>query len=221
MADERPDRSRPAGADDSRPDLVGEGATVNDDETPGLPPEGEPATGPSPGDSALDGGDDPGGRPEDEGIPDLQDGSPEQEWMNDPQQMPVPGERPVAAEEWGTTYSEQVEGKPLADRLAEEVPDVGETSDAVGPPEDQTGQLSDDPLDDRPANQDVFSHESPAEGLGPEEAAVHTVEEGRDIGQLRGEDDLDQTGPPEGVGEVGESGEGEGTGVRPEGDGRP
>ncbi|GAA3652070.1 hypothetical protein L7D48_14060 [Streptomyces sp. S1A] len=213
MADEN---EPTAAGDESRPELAEEDATVNDDETPGLPPEGEPATGPSPGDSALDAPYDPGGRPEDEGIPDLQNGMPEQEWMNDPQQMPVPGERPVAAEEWGTTYSEQVEGKPLGDRLAEEEPDVGETSRASGPPEEETGQLSDDPLGERPANQDVFSHESAAEGLSPEESAVHTVEEDRDIGQLRGEEDTEQTGPPEGVGEVGPSGEGEGTGVRPE-----
>jgi hypothetical protein len=217
------DENEPVETDETGPRLSEEGATATDDENPGLPPEGEPATGPSPGDSALDGGDDPGGRPEDEGIPDLQDGMPEQEWMNDPQQMPVPGERPVAAEEWGTTYSEQVQGKPLGDRLAEEEPDVGETSTASGPPEEATGQLSDDPLGDRPANQDVFSHESPAEGLGPEESAVHIVGEDRDIGQLRGDEDADRTGPPEGVGEVGPSGEGEGTGVHPEpgGSGRP
>ncbi|MEE1942074.1 hypothetical protein V1L54_22195 [Streptomyces sp. TRM 70361] len=212
------DENDPIETDETGPELSEEGATATDDETPGLPPDDSPATGPSPGDSALSGPDDPGAAPEDAGLPDLQDGAPEQAWTNDPQQMPVPGERPVAAEEWGTTYSEQVEGKPLSDRLAEEEPDVGREA-AYGAPADEAGQLSDDPLEDRPANQDVFSHESPAEGLGPEETAVHIVDDGRDIGQLRGEEDEDQTGPPEGVGEVGESGRGEGTGVRPEGRG--
>ncbi|HZG04059.1 MAG TPA: hypothetical protein VE546_10875 [Streptomyces sp.] len=216
MADQTADEHEPTGMEESGPGPGDEGATATDDETPGLPPDDAPATGPSPGDSALEGPNDPGAAPEDEGIPDLQNGSPEQEWMSDPQQMPVPGERPVAADRWGTTYAEQVEGESLDQRLAEEEPDVGETSSAYGPPTEQTGQLSDDPLQERPANQDVFSHESPAEGLAPEEAAVHTVADDRDIGQLRGAEDEDQSGPPEGVGEVGPSGEGEGTGVHPD-----
>ncbi|HEX5568394.1 MAG TPA: hypothetical protein VFY14_15970 [Streptomyces sp.] len=209
MTDERADENRPDQFDED------EGATATDDETPGLPPDDAPATGPSPGDSALEGPDDPGGSPEDEGIPDMQDGTPEQQRANDPQQMPVPGERPVAAEQWGTTYAEQVEGKPLEDRLAEEEPDITETSTASGPPAEQTGQLSDDPLQERPANQDVFSHASDAAGLGPEETAVHTVADDRDIGQFRGEEDEDRSGPPEGADEAGEFGRGEGTGVRP------
>ncbi|GAA2406161.1 hypothetical protein GCM10010420_37580 [Streptomyces glaucosporus] len=217
MADRTPDENEPTGADDSRPELTEEGGTATDDENPGLPPDDAPATGPSPGDSVLDGPDDPGGNPEDEGIPDLQNGTPEQQWMNDPQQMPVPGERAVAADRWGTTYAEQVEGESLDQRLAQEEPEVREDASAgYGPPADRTGQLSYDPLDDRPANQDVFSHESPVEGMSPEESAVHTVDDDRDIGQLRGENDEDQTGAPEGVGEVGPSGEGEGTGVHPD-----
>jgi hypothetical protein len=35
---------------------------------------------------------DPASPLEDEGIPDLQDGTPQQQWANDPQQHPVPGE---------------------------------------------------------------------------------------------------------------------------------
>ncbi|MCF6525364.1 hypothetical protein [Streptomyces sp. JJ36] len=116
---------------------------------------------------------DPGTAPEEEGIPDLQDGTPEAQRAEDPQQMPVPGERPVAAEDFGTTFAEQVEGAPLDERLAEEEPDVGDEA-AEGEPAPEAGQLSDDPLPGtRPANQDSFSTASEAEGLAGEETAVH------------------------------------------------
>lgn len=116
---------------------------------------------------------DPAAAPEEEGIPDLQDGTPQAQRAEDPQRMPVPGERPVAAESFGTTHAEQVEGEPLDDRLAEEEPDVGAggVEDTSTP---EAGQLSDDPLPgSRPANQDSFSTESDAEGTSAEENAVH------------------------------------------------
>jgi hypothetical protein len=123
-----------------------------------------------------DEGHDPGAEPEDEGIPDLTDGSPQAELANDPQREPVPGEEPVAAESFGTTFAEQVEGESLDDRLAEEEPDVGDEA-ADGPEEEQAGQLSDDPLSWRPANQDSFSTETPAQGLSGEEQAMHVAED--------------------------------------------
>lgn len=139
-------------------------------------------------------GHDPGTEPEDEGIPDLQDGSPEAEEANDPQRIPVPGDEPVAADRFGTTFSEQVEGEPLGERLDEEEPEVGEEA-AAGPESDEAGQLSDDPLSWRPANQDMFSSVSPARGESGEEAAVHVSEDDeRDLGlDLQGVDEGAET----------------------------
>ncbi|WP_247597507.1 hypothetical protein [Streptomyces sp. RKND-216] len=145
---------------------------------------------------------DPGAAPEDEGIPDLQDGTPEAQRAEDPQQMPVPGERPVAAESFGTTPAEQLEGEPLDDRLAEEEPDVGVGgADRPAAPEDSTtpeaGQLSDDPLPGtRLANQDSFATESDAEGLSGEESAVHVSGDDADDLGLRFDEDEPGGGPP-------------------------
>jgi hypothetical protein len=66
---------------------------------------------------------DPRSRLEDEGIPDLPDGTPEQQWAVDPQEAPVPGDRPVAVDDYGTTVEEQIEGEPLDSRLGREVPE--------------------------------------------------------------------------------------------------
>ncbi|MCT9930272.1 DUF5709 domain-containing protein [Planotetraspora sp. A-T 1434] len=60
---------------------------------------------------------------EDEGIPDLQEGAPEQRWAEDPQEMPVPADRPVGVDEYGTTAREMAEGEPLDLRLSREVPE--------------------------------------------------------------------------------------------------
>lgn len=67
---------------------------------------------------------DPRSEFEDEGIPDLQDGYPEQQWAEDPQQAPLPGEEPMAMDGHGTTEAEQREGEPLDGRLRREEPDV-------------------------------------------------------------------------------------------------
>ncbi|GLW73458.1 hypothetical protein Kpho02_57570 [Kitasatospora phosalacinea] len=69
---------------------------------------------------------DPAADPEDEGLPDLADGSPAAEQAADPQRPPVPGDRPVAAESFGVTGAEQAEGESLDDRLAAERPEVWE-----------------------------------------------------------------------------------------------
>ena len=66
---------------------------------------------------------DPRSRLEDEGIPDLQDGTPQQQWAVDPQEAPVPADHPVAVDDFGTTVEEQIEGEPLDDRLDREVPE--------------------------------------------------------------------------------------------------
>jgi uncharacterized protein DUF5709 len=66
---------------------------------------------------------DPGSRFEDAGIPDLQDGTPEQQEAEDPQELPLPGDAPNASVDWGTTAEEQREGEPLDLRLSREEPD--------------------------------------------------------------------------------------------------
>ncbi|HEX6470552.1 MAG TPA: DUF5709 domain-containing protein [Streptosporangiaceae bacterium] len=63
---------------------------------------------------------DPESRFEDEGIPDLQDGTPEQQWASDPQEEPLPGDEPVGVDDYGTTADEQYEPESLDRRLARE-----------------------------------------------------------------------------------------------------
>ena len=115
---------------------------------------------------------DPGVDPEDEGIPDLQSGTPQAQRASDPQQAPVPGTEPVASDRHGVTVLEQQEGRSLDSRLEEEEPDVaGQAPEDVT--EQEAGLLSDDPMQERPGNQDLFAHESPVEGMAAEERAVH------------------------------------------------
>lgn len=114
---------------------------------------------------------DPATDPEAEGIPDLQDGTPEQQRANDPQQAPVPGDTPTAAGR-RTTPREIREGESLDERLAEEEPEPREpVTDEEQ--EETTGLLYDAPDSDRPREQDVFSQEGSRSGLSAEEEAVH------------------------------------------------
>jgi hypothetical protein len=62
--------------------------------------------------------------PEDEGLPDLEDGTPEARWAEDPQEMPLPGERPTAADDYGVTADEQRTEEPLDRRLSREEADA-------------------------------------------------------------------------------------------------
>lgn len=68
---------------------------------------------------------------EDEGIPDLEDSYPGREWADDPQRAPIPGDRPAAVDDFGTTAEEQREGEPLEGRLRRERPDP--TADGIAP----------------------------------------------------------------------------------------
>jgi hypothetical protein len=83
---------------------------------------------------------DPHSRFEDEGIPDLQDGTPEQQWAVDPQEAPLPADEPVAVDDYGTTNEEQIQGESLTGRLGREVPEeqplfgVDESATATRPP---------------------------------------------------------------------------------------
>jgi hypothetical protein len=87
---------------------------------------------------------------EDEGIPDLQEGTPEQQWSRDPQEAPLPGREPTAVLDHGTTAEEQREGEPHDLRLSREEPDVGPRDvpdgaipelDADDPAFEQVGRL--------------------------------------------------------------------------------
>ena len=86
--------------------------------------------------------------PDDEGQPEVsQDDSPTMERAEDPEFAPLPGERPGASTDFGTTSAEQAEGESLDGRLAREVPD-----DAAG------------------------VRAADAGGKGPEESAVHVTD---------------------------------------------
>jgi hypothetical protein len=123
--------------------------------------------------------------PEDDGIPEVsQDDSPTQDRAEDPQFAPVPGERPGASADFGTTAREQAEGESLDDRLAREIPD--DASD-VRPAEDPSraqSQLEQD-LDTTPRTDsgtertadDIEATADPAVGgEGPEQAAMHVTD---------------------------------------------
>lgn len=74
---------------------------------------------------------DPRSRFEDEGIPDHQEGTPGQQRAEDPQEMPLPAEDPVAVEDYGTTGEEAGTDEPLDGRLPRERPDPAAEGDPV------------------------------------------------------------------------------------------
>jgi hypothetical protein len=123
--------------------------------------------------------------PEDEGIPEVsQDDSPTMERAEDPQFAPLPGERPGASIDFGTTAAEQAEGESLDGRLAREIPD---DAPAVRPAEDPQrahAQLEQDldttpPTDsgtERTADDMEATADAPVGGEGPEESAVHIID---------------------------------------------
>ena len=86
---------------------------------------------------------------EDEGIPDLEEGVPGQQWAVDPQRAPVPGDITAGIDEYGTTASEQAAGESWDRYLSRERPDpiVREDIRADGTPaarvEDEAAQQPD------------------------------------------------------------------------------
>ncbi|MGP3945244.1 MULTISPECIES: DUF5709 domain-containing protein [Streptomyces] len=125
---------------------------------------------------------DPGADPEDEGIPDLQDGTPEQQRAEDPEQLPVPGDEPTIAAYRDTTSAETHERESLEERLTDEEPEAGEP---VGTEAERAGLLYDEPDPDFPREQDVYSQEGSTSGLSAEEEAVRIKSD-----ELRDVDDL-------------------------------
>jgi hypothetical protein len=132
---------------------------------------------------------DPPSRFEDEGIPDLQEGTPEQQWAQDPQEMPLPGREPVAVFEYGTTAEEQRQGEPLDIRLAREEPDTSERDipdiastdlDARDPAFEQVGRLvsPDEGTREDTEKDEVASDVGPDfGGFTAEESAMHVEPE--------------------------------------------
>jgi hypothetical protein len=123
--------------------------------------------------------------PEDDGIPEVsQDDFPTQDRAEDPQFAPVPGDRPTAALDYGTTAFEQSEGESLTGRLEREVPDDALDVRPAEDPDRQVGQLEQDtstsPVSDSGTNRTADDVEATADpsigGEGPEEGAVHLTE---------------------------------------------
>ncbi len=123
--------------------------------------------------------------PEDDGIPEVaQDDSPTEQRAEDPQFAPLPGERPNASVDFGTTAFEQSQGESLTDRLDRELPD---DAPDVRPSEDpsRAGTQLEQDLDTTPRTDsgtgrtadDVEATADPAVGgEGPEMGAVHITD---------------------------------------------
>jgi hypothetical protein len=124
---------------------------------------------------------------EDDGVPEIADDDIQTAALaEDPQFAPVPGERPGASTDFGTTAFEQAEGESLDGRLDREVPDVLEQADvrAAESPERTVPQLDQDfdadPADDsgteRVGDDVLATGEAPTGGEGPEERAMHVTD---------------------------------------------
>ncbi len=123
--------------------------------------------------------------PEDEGIPEVsQDDSPTMQRAEDPEFAPLPGERPGASTDFGTTALEQSEGESLDGRLAREVPDDAPDVRPAEDPQRAMAQLEQDtsttPESDSGTNRTADDIEATADlpvgGEGPEESAVHLTD---------------------------------------------
>jgi hypothetical protein len=122
---------------------------------------------------------------QDEGIPDLEDGSPEAAWAEDPEFMPVPRDDPGASVDFGTTAFEQSQGESLTGRLARELPDDGvdvrRAADAnqagMQLEQDTSTSYDSDSGTNKTADDVEATADEPVGGQGPEEAAVHVIEE--------------------------------------------
>jgi hypothetical protein len=123
--------------------------------------------------------------PEDDGIPEVaQDDSPGIHASEDPEFAPMPGERPTATTDFGTTAYEQSAGESLDGRLGREVPDDAPDVRPAEDPSRPSAQLEQD-LDTTPPTDsgtgrtadDVEATADPTVGgEGPELGAVHVTD---------------------------------------------
>jgi hypothetical protein len=120
-----------------------------------------------------------------EGIPDLGSPLPGKEITGDAQEgIMVPRDRPIAAEEFGTTAYEEEHGEDLDHRLAREEPDVL-TEEAIARPDrgDDPGPVGRLVQDDEGAGPDLTAEEvghsvgTDRGGQSAEESAMHLVDE--------------------------------------------
>jgi hypothetical protein len=123
--------------------------------------------------------------PEDEGLPEVsQDDSPTMERAEDPEFAPLPGERPGASTDFGTTSLEQAEGESLEGRLEREIPDDAPGVRPAEDPQRAFAQLEQDldttpPTDsgtERTADDIEATADLPVGGEGPEENAMHVTD---------------------------------------------
>jgi hypothetical protein len=123
--------------------------------------------------------------PEDEGIPEVsQDDSPTIAANEDPEFAPLPGERPGASADFGTTAFEQSEGESLTGRLEREVPDGTAGVRPAEDPDRATLQLEQDtsttPETDSGTNRTADDVEATADvpvgGESAEEGAMHVTD---------------------------------------------
>jgi hypothetical protein len=123
--------------------------------------------------------------PADEGLPEVaNDDSPTSELAEDPEFAPLPGERPGASVDFGTTSEEQAEGESLDGRLAREIPDDAPDVRPAEDPPRADAQLEQDldttPYSDSGTNRTADDIEATADdpigGEGPEESAVHVID---------------------------------------------
>ncbi|GAA3974165.1 hypothetical protein GCM10023085_65810 [Actinomadura viridis] len=115
--------------------------------------------------------------PEDEGVPDLRDDTPEQYWGEDPQEAALPGDRPTAVDDYGTTADEMREGEPLDGRLRREEP---ERPLPENEPENPAGRLVEEDEGVRPDTEpDAVARDVGPDGGGytAEERAIRVEEE--------------------------------------------
>lgn len=111
-----------------------------------------------------------------EGLPEVaDDASPERERVEDPAVVAVPGDEPVAVDDFGTTAGEVRDGEPLDGRLAREQPDPALE---LGPPGPDLAT-------------DAYAPDSAVEGVGPlvaPDEGAHTDEEKDAIAREAGGD---------------------------------
>jgi hypothetical protein len=124
---------------------------------------------------------DPSSELEDAGIPDLEDGFPEQLWAQDPQRAPLPGDEPVAVEEFGTTATEQRQGESLDGRLDREEPEATlQAGDEDQPQGRRAGRIVEADEGARPdTEKDAVAYEAGPDvgGYTAEEAAMRGEDE--------------------------------------------
>ncbi len=115
--------------------------------------------------------------PEDEGIPDFDEDIRKRKLIEQDDDMPVPGDRPMAAFD-RVTPGDQREGETVTTRVAREVPDEAPES------HEHPGRLVDVSGDEdgNDVVRELVADEADDDAaLAPEEAAMHIVEENDEL----------------------------------------